>query len=322
MFCDRNGDGVIKPENAPEASEVTQENHFYPFGLSMEAVWSNTPSVVDNAHQFNDKELVSDFGLNLYTYGFRFYDPSVARFWSVDPLAEKFPHYTPYQFAGNRVPNAIDLEGLEEYLVIKRYDKDNHLKSISVNTHRNSKGDLVNQQLSNSKTGTDYSKNSVLTVGIKADGTKTYQSSAALDKLSQKVVDANKDSKSIEHDKSTKLGNTESLNLTSNSKEGLKSSRSESADITLKQDFEFQFNKNVNTNDPATSRYLDSDAAALKNDVEVPAFKVEGQDADKIRAGLESRGVDMSKENKSIQSDRPMSSPSRILYGKYDVKKQ
>jgi len=141
-------------------------------------------------------------------------------------------------------------------------------------------------------------------------------------KLSQKVVDVNKDSKSIEHDKSTKLGNTESLNLSSNSKESIKSSKSESADITLKQDFEFRFNKNVDTNNPATSRYLDGDATALKNDVEVPAFKVEGQDADKIRAGLESRGVDMSKENRSIQSSIPMSSPSRILYGKYEIKKQ
>jgi hypothetical protein len=38
----------------------------------------------------------------------------VSRFLSVDPLARSYPWYTPYQFAGNKVIMAVDLDGLEE----------------------------------------------------------------------------------------------------------------------------------------------------------------------------------------------------------------
>ncbi len=44
------------------------------------------------------------------------YDPRVGRFFAVDPLAGKYPWYTPYQFSGNKVIQAIELEGLEEYM--------------------------------------------------------------------------------------------------------------------------------------------------------------------------------------------------------------
>lgn len=39
--------------------------------------------------------------------------PDVGRFFNVDPLAEKYPYWTPYAFSGNRVVDARELEGLE-----------------------------------------------------------------------------------------------------------------------------------------------------------------------------------------------------------------
>jgi hypothetical protein len=33
---------------------------------------------------------------------------------SVDPLASKYPFYTPYQFAGNMPIQFVDLDGLEQ----------------------------------------------------------------------------------------------------------------------------------------------------------------------------------------------------------------
>ncbi len=44
----------------------------------------------------------------------RMYDPRIARFISVDPLAAAFPWYSPYQFAGNKPTRFIDLDGMEE----------------------------------------------------------------------------------------------------------------------------------------------------------------------------------------------------------------
>ena len=112
MFCDRNGDGVIKPENAPEPSEVTQENSYYAFGMNMEfGAWENTPSVTDNLHQYNGKELNTDYGLNWNDYGARFYDPATARWNVIDPMAEKMRSYSPYNYGFSNPMRFIDPTG-------------------------------------------------------------------------------------------------------------------------------------------------------------------------------------------------------------------
>jgi hypothetical protein len=41
------------------------------------------------------------------------HDPRIGRFFAVDPLASKYPHYTPYSFSGNKVIANVELEGLE-----------------------------------------------------------------------------------------------------------------------------------------------------------------------------------------------------------------
>ena len=113
MFCDRNGDGVIKPENAPEASEVTQENSYYAFGMNMEfGAWENTPSVTDNLHQYNGKELNTDFGLNWNDYGARFYDPATARWNVIDPKSENYKSWSPYNYTFNNPIRFTDPTGM------------------------------------------------------------------------------------------------------------------------------------------------------------------------------------------------------------------
>jgi RHS repeat-associated protein len=70
---------------------------------------------------FNGKEMDNEFGGStgaIYDYGFRIYDSRIAKFLSVDPLTKDYPWYTPYQFAGNKPINSIDLDGLEELVTI------------------------------------------------------------------------------------------------------------------------------------------------------------------------------------------------------------
>ncbi len=60
---------------------------------------------------------------NSLNYTFRMHDPRVGRFFAVDPLTHKYPHYTPYSFSGNKVIHAIELEGLEEFVITTNTDK-------------------------------------------------------------------------------------------------------------------------------------------------------------------------------------------------------
>jgi len=53
-----------------------------------------------------------------YDYGFRIYNPSIAKFLSVDPLTKEYPMYTPYQFGANTPIAAIDLDGAEAFIKI------------------------------------------------------------------------------------------------------------------------------------------------------------------------------------------------------------
>jgi RHS repeat-associated protein len=51
---------------------------------------------------------------NSLNYTFRMHDPRAGRFFARDPLAHKYPWYSPYQFSGNKVIRFVELEGLEE----------------------------------------------------------------------------------------------------------------------------------------------------------------------------------------------------------------
>ena len=50
---------------------------------------------------------------NSLNYTFRMHDPRVGRFFAVDPLAPKYPFYSPYHFSSNSPISSIELEGLE-----------------------------------------------------------------------------------------------------------------------------------------------------------------------------------------------------------------
>ena len=98
-------DGVITQD------DITQINHYYPFGLNMEGNWNGSFADVKNKYQYNSKELNVDFGLNWNDYGARFYDPAMARWSVIDPLAEKMRRHSPYNYGFDNPIRFIDPDG-------------------------------------------------------------------------------------------------------------------------------------------------------------------------------------------------------------------
>jgi RHS repeat-associated protein len=97
-------DGVVTQD------DIVQINNYYPFGLNMEGDWNGASG--KNKYQYNGKEWNDDFGLGWYDYGARFYDPSIARWNAIDPIAVFFPNESPYNYVGGNPVRNVDMEGM------------------------------------------------------------------------------------------------------------------------------------------------------------------------------------------------------------------
>ncbi len=97
-------------------ADILSSQDYSPFGVTLEGRNYTLAGSEDYRYGFQGQEMddeVKGEG-NSVNYKYRMHDPRVGRFFAVDPLASKYPWYTPYQFAGNKVIWATELEGLEE----------------------------------------------------------------------------------------------------------------------------------------------------------------------------------------------------------------
>ena len=90
-------------------------NDYYPFGLNFinppgQIAQLYNPSATYRNWKMQGQELQET---GFYQYKWRHYIPDVARFFNIDPLAEKYTHNSTYAFSENRVIDARELEGLE-----------------------------------------------------------------------------------------------------------------------------------------------------------------------------------------------------------------
>ena len=101
-----------------------QVTHYYPFG----GLWGDLSTNQGvQPYKFGGKELDRMYGYDLYDFGARNYDPAIARFTGVDPLAEKYYHLSPYAYCANNPINYIDPDGRDWY---EFYNIDTDEKSI------------------------------------------------------------------------------------------------------------------------------------------------------------------------------------------------
>ena len=88
--------------------EVVQHIEYFAFGETFLEEHSNTDRT---PYLFNGKELDEETGL--YYYGARYYDPVTSVWQSVDPLAEKYPNRSPYEYTFSNPIKYLDPNGME-----------------------------------------------------------------------------------------------------------------------------------------------------------------------------------------------------------------
>jgi RHS repeat-associated protein len=96
-----------KEIKVPDANgEVYQHLEYFAFGETFVEEHSNTWRT---PYLFNGKELDDETGL--YYYGARYYDPRTSVWQSTDPLADKYPGWSPYNYVLNNPINYSDPDG-------------------------------------------------------------------------------------------------------------------------------------------------------------------------------------------------------------------
>ena len=97
---------------------LIQEDHYYPFGMNMNALSATAPMANPNRYKYNGKEFNADLDLSWYDYQARQYDPQLGRWHVVDPSVDTYLPLSPYNYVYNNPLRLVDPDGADPWDVL------------------------------------------------------------------------------------------------------------------------------------------------------------------------------------------------------------
>jgi RHS repeat-associated protein len=92
-------------------SPVIQSDEYYPFGLTFNSYQQENS--LQNDYQYNGKELQDELDLGWLDHGARMYDPVIARWIVIDPLADQMRRHSPYNYTFDNPIRFTDPDGMK-----------------------------------------------------------------------------------------------------------------------------------------------------------------------------------------------------------------
>ncbi|OCA77103.1 hypothetical protein BBI01_01175 [Chryseobacterium artocarpi] len=136
QYADQVGNVRVSYYKGPSGSPIIDRvTNYYPFGLEFNENIVPYNSISPNYRYTTQKqEKQEDTGWSSFKW--RNYDPTIGRFFNVDPLSEKYAYQSHYNFSENRVVDAREIEGLESL----------PMNASKVYEHRQKSADILEEQ--------------------------------------------------------------------------------------------------------------------------------------------------------------------------------
>ena len=101
-------------------SEIENAADYYPYGEEITGRSVVYPNCTSAKYKFTGKERDTENGYDYF--GARYYDSRIGRWLQIDPLANKYPEWNPYNYVKNNPSNLIDPNGMDIWVVTRDAD--------------------------------------------------------------------------------------------------------------------------------------------------------------------------------------------------------